>query len=151
MNRPVGTQLTLTAGPYTNTSRLQFALDMAANAIFWQRRSTAVLIERIRNDAGGDEFYVTQVKVEDKEEVMKPEPMQQVLSLLKELEWSGRKAGPGSGPHGSGGDGELYAACPMCGGLQESNPSFMSTAVGHRSRCKLAVTLRKVREIVEVA
>jgi len=79
------------------------------------------------------------------------DPMQQVLSLLKELEWSGRTAGPGSGPHGSGGDGELYAACPMCGGLQESNPSFMSTAVGHRSRCKLAVTLRKVREIVEVA
>lgn len=75
MNRPAGTQLTITTGPSTTTNRLQFALDRAADAIFWQGRCDAVLIERVKVGdnyplelgLGRYEYYVTQVKVENED------------------------------------------------------------------------------------
>jgi len=61
---------------------------------------------------------------------------------LKKLEWSGYVSGQGSGPHGSGGDGRGYSACPVCYGLKVRNNEFNDTAVGHRSWCTLSKTLR---------
>lgn len=55
--------------------------------------------------------------------------------LLRKLEWSGKRLGPGSGPMFSGGDGTPYPACPLCGGLKEPNQEFNKEAVGHRPEC----------------
>lgn len=60
------------------------------------------------------------------------------VELIEELEWNGEVRGPGSGPHGSGGDGELYQSCPVCGGLRGPNSSFVAEAVGHQAGCGLA-------------
>ena len=60
-----------------------------------------------------------------------------------ELEWCGERRGQGSGPMGSGNDGQVYAACPACGGLKEKNGEFIASAVGHRMGCKMAAALGK--------
>jgi hypothetical protein len=60
---------------------------------------------------------------------------------LERLEWSGYTRGQGSGPMGSGGDGQKYPACPECGGLQRPNGEFIRSAVGHRSGCTIAHAL----------
>lgn len=67
--------------------------------------------------------------------------IEKAARLLPGLEWSGTARGQGSGPHGSGGDGHPYPACPECGGLQEPNGEFIDSAVGHRSGCRLAALL----------
>lgn len=72
---------------------------------------------------------------------------QRMLAQLRELEWSGCRQGPGYGPMGSGGDGDLYPACPRCGGLQRSSTAFVPEAVGHRPDCSLAALIRDMSEI----
>lgn len=76
MNRPVGTQLTITTGPFVKHSkRVNPALAAAADAIFWQGRSDAVLIERVKVGdiyalelgLGRYEYYVTQVRAENED------------------------------------------------------------------------------------
>lgn len=62
---------------------------------------------------------------------------------VDELEWSGTRHGPGSGPMGSRGDGYPYPACPECGGLKEPNGEFVASAVGHQPGCRLAALLDK--------
>lgn len=61
---------------------------------------------------------------------------------LEELEWSGEREGPGDGPMFSG-PGTKYPACPICGGLEKPNGSFVDTAVGHQPGCRLAAVLGK--------
>lgn len=62
----------------------------------------------------------------------------------EDVEWSGTRYGQGSGPHGSGGDGHPYPACPVCGGLKEANNEFIADAVGHREDCELDKALREI-------
>lgn len=57
--------------------------------------------------------------------------------MLQKLEWSGHRRGQGSGFMGSGGDGLLYRACPVCRGLEKPNAEFAPGAVGHRADCDL--------------
>ncbi len=68
-------------------------------------------------------------------------PIARLLALPAMIEWSGVRRGQGFGPHGSGGDGVPYPACPDCGGLKEPNGEFIDEAVGHRSGCRLAALL----------
>jgi hypothetical protein len=37
-------------------------------------------------------------------------------------------------------------SCPVCGGLQKPNPSFVESAVGHRKDCELAAVLGEKKE-----
>lgn len=67
---------------------------------------------------------------------------------INELEWSATRSGPGDGPHGSGGGGTKYAACPWCFQLKEPNGNFMREAVGHNHDCKLAIKLGAKRNPV---
>lgn len=60
---------------------------------------------------------------------------------LAEIEWSSSRQGQGFGPHGSGGDGAKYRACPACRGLKEPNNEFVSEAVGHQPGCYIARVL----------
>lgn len=75
-----------------------------------------------------------------------PELKARLFDLLHEdpdeVEWSGEVRGQGSGPHSSGGDGPLFAACPVCGGLKEPNGHFIAEAVGHRPDCELEKLLK---------
>lgn len=72
--------------------------------------------------------------------------MLEVLNLLhpgglEEIEWSGKRHGPGDGPMGSG-PGPAYPACPVCGGLKERSPGFIADAVGHKEGCELEKLLK---------
>lgn len=69
--------------------------------------------------------------------------------ILEDMEWSGTRRGQGFGPHGSGGGGHPYAACPECGGLEEKNGEFVNSAVGHRSGCTIADVLGRKTVIEE--
>jgi hypothetical protein len=72
-----------------------------------------------------------------------------IKKLLKKLEWSGYQQGQGSGFMSSGGDGRHYPACPICDGIQPGSGSegdFMSSAVGHRSRCQLKSILKDLEK-----
>ena len=71
------------------------------------------------------------------------------LEKVEEMEWSGSRQGQGFGPHGSGNDGAEYPACPECGGLEEPNGEFISSAVGHRSGCTIADLLGREMVIPE--
>lgn len=66
---------------------------------------------------------------------------------LTQLEWSAVRHGQGSGPHGSGNDGQPYAACPCCGQLKEPNGDFIDEAVGHLPNCTLLETLNELNSI----
>ncbi len=66
-----------------------------------------------------------------------------LFGTIDQLEWSGTRHGPGSGPMGSGSDGHPYPACPDCGGLKEPNNVFVEEAVGHQPGCRLAALLDK--------
>lgn len=67
--------------------------------------------------------------------------MTEIAELLRELEWSSIKRGPGSGPHGSGGDGQEFESCPMCGGIapdqRGADMNFVASAIGHKEACRL--------------
>lgn len=73
--------------------------------------------------------------------IERPRELNLLLLEIDQIEWSGAAQGPGYGPHGSGGDGPWYAACPTCGGLREPNGDFNDSAVGHRSGCRMAAAL----------
>lgn len=75
--------------------------------------------------------------------------IEKAARLLPGLEWSGTAHGQGSGPHGSGGDGYPYPACPECGGLEKPNGEFIAEAVGHRSGCRLAALLGSPTVLLE--
>lgn len=68
-----------------------------------------------------------------------------LLHKLEDIEWSGKARGPGSGPHSSGGDGDIFPACPVCRGLKEKSPGFIEDAVGHREGCELDRALKEAR------
>jgi hypothetical protein len=70
-----------------------------------------------------------------------PELVERLREMLTALEWSGTQRGQGSGYMSSGGDGPLFAACPVCRGLKEPNSHFIQEAVGHRIDCALAAAL----------
>lgn len=72
-----------------------------------------------------------------------------IFGPFENLEWSGEVRGPGSGPMFSGGDGERYAACPVCRGLKEPNGAFVKSAVGHQPGCRLAAALGKPERPLE--
>lgn len=62
--------------------------------------------------------------------------------LLKNLEWSSRRQGQGSGPMSSGGP--LVRCCPSCGGICPTDPNrnhFVESSHGHRATCELASEL----------
>ena len=67
--------------------------------------------------------------------------MTEIVQLLRELEWSSIRRGPGSGPHGSGGDGQAFKSCPMCGGIapdqRGADMNFVASAIGHKEACRL--------------
>jgi len=70
-------------------------------------------------------------------------------SLIKKLEWSSYQQGPGSGPMFSGGDGAWIPACPLCGGIKDSEwagSGFNDTVRGHRPTCELGIIAKHVRE-----
>jgi hypothetical protein len=64
-----------------------------------------------------------------------------VAGPVEDLEWSGSRQGQGYGPHGSGNDGPVYKACPVCRGLEKPNGDFIASAVGHQPGCVLAALL----------
>ena len=74
----------------------------------------------------------------------------ELFGSIEKLEWSGTQRGPGSGPMFSGNDGERYAACPICGGLEKHNNSFIASAVGHQPGCRLAALLDKPTRALEL-
>ena len=68
------------------------------------------------------------------------------IVVLRELEWSSFSEGPGSGPHASGGDGAWIPSCPSCRGIKPDHPgrtSFIESAWGHRSDCRLDQALKE--------
>ena len=67
-----------------------------------------------------------------------------VLELLKKLEWSGHSLGMGSGPMGSGGDGCKIRCCPVCSGVDPSDSNAGDIHAdwhGHREDCELNACL----------
>lgn len=65
-----------------------------------------------------------------------------LAGALTDVEWSGSAYGPGTGPHGSGGDGPRLPACPLCRGIKPgggAETAFRREAIGHRPGCRLAV------------
>jgi hypothetical protein len=70
----------------------------------------------------------------------------EMLEMLKVLEWVGSQRGQGTGPMGSGGDGRLVSACPLCRGINPKDPGrieFIASAHGHQPSCKLHAVLVK--------
>jgi hypothetical protein len=70
---------------------------------------------------------------------------EELLLLIKRLQWSGTRRGQGSGYMGSGGDGTPYPACPVCSRINPKSGArseFMDEAIGHKKNCKLALALR---------
>lgn len=65
------------------------------------------------------------------------ERLHALREILKRLEWSSHRRGMGTGFMGSGGNGRMYTACPICGGLKEPNGDFHASAVGHSPTCEL--------------
>ena len=75
--------------------------------------------------------------------------MSDAIEMLREIEWSGVREGPGYGPMDSG-PGEKYRACPTCQGLHPENEGrtvFGDKAIGHRAGCELAETLDPSRAV----
>jgi hypothetical protein len=64
--------------------------------------------------------------------------LQRSAEILRELEWSGTRWGQGS--HMGAGDGRRFRACPICGGIDPSEPwqrEFIRGTEGHRKDCRL--------------
>ena len=58
-----------------------------------------------------------------------------------DMEWSAVTRGPGSGPMFSGGDGDIFPACPKCRGIKpsvEARGTFVEDALGHKPDCPYA-------------
>lgn len=67
-----------------------------------------------------------------------------VAELLRDLEWSGYRRGPGSGPMDSRGDGLMSRSCPECKGIDPSDPyrhEWVKQAWGHRPDCRIKLAL----------
>lgn len=63
--------------------------------------------------------------------------------VLGMVEWLGMVQGQGTGPHGSGDDGQVFPGCLACGGIHESGSrEFIVEAIGHKPTC----LLRKMME-----
>ena len=71
--------------------------------------------------------------------------------IVTDLEWSGEREGPGS--YMGAKDGTIFRACPLCGGLppdeESARNSFMDSAFGHRSGCRIAKALNRPTVIAE--
>ncbi len=68
---------------------------------------------------------------------------------LSRVEWAGRAQGMGFGPHGSGGDGPRFPACPVCRGVKPGSGGereFSASAIGHKPDCTLRAALSTPRE-----
>lgn len=65
-----------------------------------------------------------------------------IHDLLKKLEWSDRRQGPGTSMRAN--DGYFYAACPVCRQLKEVNLDFRQEAVGHKPDCELKIVLEEL-------
>ncbi len=84
-------------------------------------------------------------------------------TLLKKLEWSSYRQGPGSGIMSSGGDGPMVQCCPCCKGINPADKNaddFIQEVIGHRKDCELNESinsdddqiikeLRKIRESIK--
>jgi hypothetical protein len=72
--------------------------------------------------------------------------MTNAQKLLKRLEWSDRKQGQGYGYMGSGNDGPIFPACPICNGAKPGTGAEkeFSSGIGHTVRCVLKKELEKV-------
>ena len=66
-----------------------------------------------------------------------------VKTLIRKLEWSATREGPGLGPHDSG-KGTPYRACPICGQLEKSNGEFIASAVGHKRECLMKKVIKEL-------
>lgn len=77
------------------------------------------------------------------------ESHQTLIKVLESVEWSASTRGQGSGMMGSGGDGPLVRACPVCGGIDTSDPrkrEFNNSTHGHRDDCSLKTALDEAKE-----
>lgn len=91
--------------------------------------------EAVMEDATGEEH----------QESMAVAALNLLKPLLTEIEWTGYRLGQGRymGDDSIAGH-QRYDACPYCGGLRERNVEFISSAVGHRPRCRLYTALHLV-------
>lgn len=67
----------------------------------------------------------------------------EVIGLLRKLEWSGRVQGPGTSMGAN--NGTWHEACPICHGVKDSRQArgdFLEVAIGHKRSCRLVKVLR---------
>ena len=72
-----------------------------------------------------------------------------IEKLLKELEWTGYQQGQGYGYMGSGNDGPVFPACPICNGIKPKSGAereFDSSAIGHQPRCRMKSVLKSIEK-----
>ena len=68
-----------------------------------------------------------------------------LIKFIRKLEWASYAQGQGSGFMSSGGDGQLYPACPVCGGIKPGSGAegdFMRSAIGHYRGCQMKEILK---------